>query len=73
MALMERLGFKTLDELWSTYDNNDIMTWVAYDKLQDTDWIKKVREEQSLERQKNMTLEEEAEAIRRMFMNLQKK
>lgn len=72
MSLAERLGYKSLKELYETLDNNEIMEWAAYDKLQDPDWLSKCKQEQDLERQKHQTLEEEAERMKAMLMGLAK-
>jgi hypothetical protein len=70
MSLVERLGYKTLDALYSQMDNNDIMEWMAYDKIQNYEWREACQKEMDLENQKNQTLEEEAERIKAMFMRL---
>ncbi len=72
MSLVERLGYKSLDELYDHMDNNQIMEWAAYDKLSNEEWLKKVKMEKSLEMQKNQSLEKEAEMMRAMFMGLAK-
>jgi len=73
MSLVERLGYKSLRDLLSNLDNNEIMEWSAYDKLQDYEWRKNYDTEVALDRQKNQTPEEEAERIKAMFMGLGKK
>lgn len=73
MSLVERLGFKTLDELWNTLDSNQIFEWIAYDRLKDPEFSKRLQNEINLEQQKHFSLEDEANAIKQMFMNLQKK
>lgn len=72
MSLAERLGYKSLKELYACLDNNEIMEWAAYDKLHDPEWSKKVKQEQDLEYQKTQTLEEEAARMKAMFMSLQR-
>ena len=54
-------------------DANEIMEWSAYDLTQNEKWRKDYEVEVNLERQKNQTLEEEAERIKMMFMGLGKK
>lgn len=70
MSLVERLGFKTLKELYKELDNNDIMEWLAYDKCNDTEYREKLERQISLEKQKQNTAEQEAELIRAMFMGM---
>ena len=70
MSLVERLGYKTLNELYTSMDNNEIMEWMAYDRTQNSEWADKIKKEISLENQKNQSLEEEAERIKAMFMAL---
>lgn len=70
MSLVERLGFKTLQELYETLDGNEIMEWLAYDKCQNTDTRNKLMKELSLERQQYDTKEQEAEKVRQMFRGL---
>ncbi len=73
MSLVERLGYKTLDSLYSELDNNQIMEWWAYDKTQNAEWQTEYRKEVNLENQRTQTLEEEASRIKAMFMELGKK
>ena len=73
LSLVERLGFKTLNNLYESMDANEIMEWSAYDLTQNEKWRKDYEVEVNLERQKNQTLEEEAERIKMMFMGLGKK
>lgn len=73
LSLVERLGFKTLSALYQELDNNEIMEWAAYDKTQNDEWRTAYLSEVNLEKQKNQTLEEEAEKIKAMFMGLGKK
>lgn len=73
MSLVERLGFKTLDNLYDHLDSNDILEWAAYDMVNNPEWKEKTIKEIDLEKQKNQTLEEEAERIKAMFMGLGKK
>ncbi len=73
MSLVERLGFKTLDNLYAEMDANQIMEWSAYDLTQNDKWRKTYEAELNLEKQKNQTLEEEAERMKAMFMGLGKK
>ncbi len=70
MSLVERLGYKTLNELFSYMDNNEIMEWYAYDLTQSRDWRKEYNKQILLEKQKNQTFEEEADLIKEMFMTL---
>lgn len=72
MALTERLGYKSLRELYANLDNNEIMEWAAYDKLQDEDWVKQVKKVNNLENQKTQTPEEEAEKMKAMLMSIGK-
>lgn len=67
MSLVERLGYKTLDDFYSDYDNNMIAEWMAYDMTQNTEWAEKARVALSLEQQKENDGEKEAELIRNMF------
>lgn len=70
MSLVERLGFKTLKELFEHMDNNDIMEWSAYDLTQDTEWQEKCKKELNMERQRTQTLEDESELMKQLFMGL---
>ena len=72
MALVERLGYKTLDAFYSEYDNNMIAEWMAYDLSNSVEWSEKAEKEIALERQKNNTAEQEAEMVRGFFMGLGK-
>ncbi len=70
LSLVERLGFKTLENLYAEMDNNQIMEWSAYDLTQDDTWRKAYKEALALEMQKNQSLEDEAQLIKAMFMKL---
>lgn len=71
MRLAERLGYKSLKNLYAELDNNEIMEWAAYDLTNDAKWREDYDKElNSLEAQKEWTPEEEAEKIRAMFMGL---
>jgi hypothetical protein len=70
MSLVERLGYKSLNELYNTLDNNDILEWSAYDLTQNQEWQKKYNTEIDFDNQKNQTPEEEAKKIKLMFMKL---
>lgn len=67
MSLCERLGYRSLKELYATLDNNEIFEWMAYDKLQDKDFTDQVKKEIALEEQKSYSREQEAEAMRALF------
>jgi hypothetical protein len=54
-------------------DANEIMEWSAYDLTKNDEWRKKYETQVNIEKQKNQTLEEEAERIKAMFMGLGKK
>lgn len=73
LSLVERLGFKTLNNLYESMDANEIMEWSAYDLTKNDEWRKKYETQVNIEKQKNQTLEEEAERIKAMFMGLGKK
>lgn len=70
MSLVERLGYKTLDEFYQDYDNNMIMEWLAYDMTQNTEWKEKANAEKAMEVQKERTPEQEAEAMKQFFMGV---
>lgn len=72
MSLVERLGYKTLDNLYSSLDNNEISEWMAYDLASNHEWRENYLKEFDLEVQKNQTLEEEADRMRAMLMGLGK-
>ena len=72
MSLVERLGYKTLTELYEHMDCADIMQWMAYDMLKDKDTREKLTKEVSLANQKDYTAEQEALAMKQMLMGLQK-
>lgn len=65
MQLAERLGYKSLNELLTSLTNNEIMEWMAFDSLKDENLRKKYQ--QQLEATKELSPEEEAEMIKRMF------
>lgn len=73
MSLVERLGYKTLDNLYETMDNNTIMEWQAYDLARNFDWQTAYKKELDIEQQKNQTLEEEAQRMKAMLMGLGRK
>ncbi len=72
MALVERLGFGTLDNLYSHMTSNDIIEWMAYDMTQNDTWYSKYKKEKDMENQKTQSLEEEAQRMKAMFMGLSK-
>ena len=66
MRLAERLGYKTVDELYSGMSNDQIMEWVAYDRASDPQCYKKYIDDLSYEASLSMTIEERIELIKRM-------
>lgn len=70
MSLVERLGFKTLNELYSTLDSNEIMEWLAYDMLSNDEWREGALKEREMARQAIQSLNEEADKIKEMFMRM---
>ncbi len=70
MSLVERLGYKSLNNLYAEMDCNDIMEWAAYDLTQNTEWKEKIDKQIQIEKQKEFTAEEEAAAIKAMFQSL---
>lgn len=72
MALVERLGFKTLTNLYNEMDSNEIMQWMAYDMLKNSETRERLEKEISIDQQKAFTLEQEADAVRTMLMGLGK-
>ncbi len=70
MALVERLGFGTLDNLYAHMSGNDIAEWMAYDLTLNDKWYDNYKKEKSLEEQRTQTLEQEAQRIKAMFMGL---
>lgn len=70
MSLVERLGYKTLKDLYAEMDGNDIMEWVAYDMIQQPDLRKRLEKEILMEAQKSFTNEQEADAIKAMLASL---
>lgn len=48
-------------------NNNEIFEWMAYDKLQDKEFVDQVKKEIALEEQKSYSREQEAEAMRALF------
>lgn len=72
MGLVERLGYRSLNELYKNMDNNELMEWAAYDKTQDPKWLKRYFADKKAEDDKHQTLEEEADKIKSMLMGLGK-
>lgn len=76
LSLVERLGYKSLSNLYAEMSNNEIMEWAAYDLTQNPEWREKYKEE--LETQKKISmpkeeqLEDEANKIKALLMGLQK-
>jgi hypothetical protein len=70
MSLVERLGFKTLDNMYNEMDSTDIMEWMAYDMIKNPEVRERLEKEISIEYQKTFTAEQEADAMRAMLMGL---
>lgn len=70
MSLVERLGYKSLKELYEHMNNNEILEWAAYDMIRNPEWREKAQRELALLRQKEFTPEQEADAIKAMFSML---
>jgi len=70
MSLVERLGFKTLDNLYSEMGSEEILEWMAYDMIKNPEIRERFDKEISIAHQRTFTLEQEADAMRMMFANL---
>lgn len=70
LSLVERLGFKTLNNLYSEMNSDDILEWMAYDLIKNPEVRERLESEISMEMQKTFTKEQEAEAIRSLLMTL---
>lgn len=70
MSLVERLGFKTLNNLYSEMDSEEILEWMAYDMIKNPEIRERFDKEISITRQKTFTLKQEADAMRMMFASL---
>ncbi len=67
MSLVERLGLGTLDNLYASMSNNDIVEWMAYDLTQSDKWREAYAANKDLEEQKLYDREEEAKRMIEMF------
>ncbi len=70
MSLVERLGFKTLDNLYNEMSSDEIFEWMAYDMIKNPEVRARLDKEISIENQKSFTKEQEADAIRAMLEGL---
>lgn len=70
MSLVERLGYKTLNELYSTMDNNEIMEWLAYDMLRNPEMRERIEKEHIQDIHANDTAEQQADSIRAILLSL---
>lgn len=70
MSLVERLGYKSVDNLYRYMDNNQIMEWMAFDLTQDPEWLENYKKELDIQQQKEQSSEEEARKIRALFMRM---
>lgn len=68
MALVERLGFKTLRNLHEEMTSNEIMEWMAYDMLKTPELRERLEREITLEQQKTQTSEDEARLIKELLL-----
>lgn len=71
-ALTERLGYKTVKELYETMDADEFTAWLAYDKSNDEDFRKKVLEELEEERQLKLSVKERFNQMKMMFKAIAK-
>ena len=72
MSLVERLGFKTLKQMYEQVSSFEIMEWMAYDLLKNPETHAELKRASEVEAQRNNTLEQEADLMRNLFMNLGK-
>ncbi len=70
MSLVERLGYRSLNELYATMDNNEIMEWLAYDMLRNPEMREKIEKEQLQDLHSSDTAEQQADSIRAILLSL---
>lgn len=70
MSLVERLGYRSLNELYENLNNNEILEWASYDMVRNPEWREKAEQERAILKQVDFTPEQEAEALRDMFAGL---
>lgn len=68
MSLVERLGFKSLNNLYSELSSDEIFEWMAYDMIHNPETHDRLTKEILTERQRNYTADEEADSIK-MFLS----
>lgn len=65
MSLVERLGYKTLNALYSEMSCNEIMEWAAYDLTNNPEWVEKYKSTPI-----SLSPEKEADAIKAMLLGI---
>ncbi len=73
MSLVERLGFKTLNNLYTEMSSDEIFEWMAYDMIKNPETRDKLDKEISITVQRNYTAEEESRLLKDMFAKLGKR
>lgn len=70
MHLVERLGFKTLHQLYQEMSNNDICEWMAFDLLRNPESRERLEKELKTVSFAQADADEQSEAIRELLNSL---